>query len=327
MARQIRIEFSGAFYHVFSRGNEKQPIFLGDEDRCFFLDCLRQAHERFGAVIHIYCLMPNHFHLILETPNGDLSRVMQFLNTRYTVYFNKKHKRCGHLFQGRYRSVLIEAVGYARELSRYIHLNPVRAKIAKGPDEYPWSSYGYYLGKASAEGWFETRIILGLFDDNIKKARGYYREYVIEGIGLEASAEIKESEKRGILGTEEFTARIKKEYLSEQACGQDRERPQLRKLREKPDLSQILSVSRRILGPGNRLTVPMAISVSHACTRATLAEIGEFFSLSISGISNACSRIQKAVVANAALARAAEEIKREIAGPGEGQTYLLPKNG
>jgi len=325
LARQLRIEYPGAYYHVFSRGNQKQPIYLSEDDCFFFLKCLREAHEKFGVIVHVYCLMPNHYHLILETPQGNLSSIMHFLNTTYTLYFNTKHKRCGHLFQGRFKSILIEAQSYAQELSKYIHLNPVRSGIVELPEQYPWSSYEQYRGSAMPEKWLETAFILSLFGEHTEEARKAYLEFVIEGIGKEVPASIKDSVRKGILGSEEFISRIKKEYLGDKLNKPDREKPQLRKLRKKLDLSLVLSISERILGARNRWLFPIAIMIGHKSTALKLKEIGEFFSLSISGVSNACSRARAAIASNATLANAVEEIEKEIADAGArgGQTYLL----
>jgi REP-associated tyrosine transposase len=238
--------------------------------------------------------------------------MMHFLITSYTIYFNKKHQRHGHLFQGRFKSVLIEAVTYAQELSRYIHLNPVRAEIVERPDEYPWSSYGCYQGKARRGRWLETDVILGLFSDQLEKARKAYVDFVTQGIGEEVPDSIKQSVKRGILGSEAFIARIKREYLGEENRKPDREKPQIRKLRRKPDLSLTLSVAERVLGPRNRFLVPLVIHIVHKSTALTLREIGEFFSLSVSGVSNARQRAQIVIASNAALAAAVEAIEREV---------------
>src|SRR5664279_2859353 len=140
MARPLRIEYPGAFYHVTSRGNEQKDIFRSRKDREKFLGYLESAKERYGAVIHAFCLMNNHYHLLLETPSGNLSQIMRHINGAYTTYFNVKRKRAGHLFQGRYKAILVEADEYAKELSRYIHLNPVRVGIVANPEEYRWSS-------------------------------------------------------------------------------------------------------------------------------------------------------------------------------------------
>ncbi|NTV81041.1 MAG: hypothetical protein HGA24_06425 [Candidatus Aminicenantes bacterium] len=312
MARPLRIEFAGAFYHVFSRGDQKQPIFFADDDRFYFLHCLRKAFEKFGAVVHTYCLMPNHFHLLIETPLGNLSRVMHFVVTKYTVYVNKKHKRHGHLFQGRYGSVLVEAVSYAKELSRYVHLNPVRSKIVDKPEDFEWSSYGYYLGLARPEKWLETASILRLFGDSPAASKKAFVEFVNEGLGQEPDVSIRDSKRTGILGSEEFIMRIKRDYLGEAIDKPDRDRPQLRKLRDKPDLTRILSLSEKCLGPGNRWVVPIAILVAQTRTPAKLRDIGEFYSLSVSGVSSACFRAREAISKNAVLLRAVRDIEEEI---------------
>jgi putative transposase len=140
MARPLRIEFPDAFYHVTARGNERRNIFRDDRDRQRLLGYLESAVLRYKAVVHVYCLMSNHYHLLLSTPAGNLSQIMRHINGGYTTYFNKRHDRAGHLLQGRYKAILVEADPYAGELSRYIHLNPVRAGIAGRPEEYPWSS-------------------------------------------------------------------------------------------------------------------------------------------------------------------------------------------
>ncbi len=313
MARQLRIEYPGAFYHVFSRGNQRQPVFLSDDDRYFFLKCLREAHEKFGVIVHVYCLMPNHYHLIIETPLGNLSSMMHFLNTMYTVYFNTKHKRCGHLFQGRFKSILIQAEGYATELSRYIHLNPVRAELVDRPEQYPWSSYAQYCGTARHEKWIETAFILNLFAEYPEEARTDYAGFVIKGIGQDVPALIKDSIRKGILGNEEFITRIKKEFLGDRLGGPDREKPQLRRLRTTPNLALILSISEKVLGERNKFLIPIAVLISHKSCALKLNEIGQFFSLSISSVSNACLKARAAMANNATLANAVDEIEREIA--------------
>ena len=155
MARPLRIEYPNAFYHITSRGNERRAIFGSTGDYARFLGYLQSATERYGARIHCFCLMPNHYHLLLETPRANLRRILHHLNTGYTNYFNTKTERVGHLFQGRYRAVLVEKDAYALELSRYIHLNPVRANLVKEPSQYSWSSYSPYVEKEKRWGWLE----------------------------------------------------------------------------------------------------------------------------------------------------------------------------
>ena len=167
MARPLRIPFPGAFYHVTSRGNERKAIFKSTRDRQKFLEYLETATERYNAVIHAYCLMDNHYHLLLETPSGNLSQIMQHINGCYTTYFNVKRTRAGHLFQGRYKVILVEMDEYAKELSRYIHLNPVRAKSVETPDKYEWSSYNSYIGEEKAPNWLQRDFILSYFGDKV----------------------------------------------------------------------------------------------------------------------------------------------------------------
>jgi putative transposase len=145
MARPYRLQAEGCFYHITSRGDDRKKIFLNETDYKKFLEYLKKSKERFRFYLYAYCLMGNHYHLLIETTQANLSRIMHGLNTAYTVYYNTKRKRSGHLFQGRFKSILVEADSYFAELARYIHLNPVRAKIVSKPNEYSWSSYGAYM--------------------------------------------------------------------------------------------------------------------------------------------------------------------------------------
>ena len=153
MARPLRIQFPGAFYHVTARGNEQKNIFRSNRDREKFLSYLESAVDRYGVVIHAYCLMDNHYHALIETPKGNLSQIMRHINGAYTTYFNTKRRRAGHLFQGRFKAILVDRDEYATTLSRYIHLNPVRAGMVALPEEYPWSSYHYYVGRKKVPEW------------------------------------------------------------------------------------------------------------------------------------------------------------------------------
>ena len=140
MARPLRIEFPGALYHVTARGNARAPIFLEDADRQLLLATLGDAHERHGWLCHAYCLMPNHYHLLLGTPEANLSQGMRQLNGLYTQRFNRRHDRVGHVFQGRFKGILVERGAHLLELARYIVLNPVRAGIVACAEAYRWSS-------------------------------------------------------------------------------------------------------------------------------------------------------------------------------------------
>ena len=151
MARQHRLQAPNCFYHITSRGDDRKKIFSNETDFRKFLAYLKKAKEKFNFYLYAYCLLDNHYHLLLETGQANLSQIMQYLNTAYTIYYNTKHKRHGHLFQGRFKSILIEADSYFVELTRYIHLNPVKAKMTDSAEEYPWSSYKTYLSKGSGD--------------------------------------------------------------------------------------------------------------------------------------------------------------------------------
>src|SRR3990172_2353035 len=147
MARQLRIEFNGAFYHITSRGNLRDDVFFEDRDREKFLEILSKTKERYSYLLHAYALMGNHYHLLIETPKANISQIMQNINTSYTVYVNRKYQRSGHLFQGRFKGIIVDKDEYLVTLSRYIHLNPVRAGIVEKPDDYRWTSYAVCIGK------------------------------------------------------------------------------------------------------------------------------------------------------------------------------------
>jgi len=172
MGRPLKIECQGALYHITSRGNERKEIFFDDADRDRFLEILKDYHDRHGILIHCYVLMDNHYHLILETPRANLLKVMHGINGRYTGYFNHRYKRPGPLFQGRYKGVLVEKDAYLLALSRYVHLNPVRAKVVEKPEQYRWSSYLGYVGeeKGSAAYWVFGFNIPGLMNNSVKGA-------------------------------------------------------------------------------------------------------------------------------------------------------------
>lgn len=202
MARPLRIEYDGALYHVTSRGNERKPIFKDDGDRELFLTTLWQVSERFHWLCHAYCLMGNHYHLVIETPDGNLSKGMRQLNGVYTQTFNRRHHRVGHLFQGRFKGILVQKESHYLEVCRYVVLNPVRAKAVKQPREWAWSSYRATGGLAAVPRCLKVEEILSHFGQRRGPAQEKYREYVGEGI---AGATIWENlEAQSLLGLEGF---------------------------------------------------------------------------------------------------------------------------
>ena len=183
MSRHIRIEYPGAIYHITSRGNARESVYLCDKDRQIFLDILSDTVEDHNLTLHSYCLMDNHYHLLVETPDGNLSRAMRQLNGIYTQRFNWRYKRCGHVFQGRYKSVLVERDSYLLELCRYIALNPVRARIVKLPEDYMWSSHRAVAGLEEPLRCLSLTWILSNFSTDSSNAAAMYQKFVMEGIG------------------------------------------------------------------------------------------------------------------------------------------------
>jgi REP element-mobilizing transposase RayT len=186
MARPLRIEYAGALYHVTSRGDRQEAIFEDDQDRKAFLNVLGEVISRFRWRCHAYCLMGNHYHLMIETPEGNLTKGMRQLNGVFTQWSNRRHKRSGHVFQGRYKAILVDRDSYFLELARYIVLNPVRAAMVKHPKQWKWSSYGATSGTATAPAWLTTEALLAEFGNRRAVARRKYREFVAEGMGKES---------------------------------------------------------------------------------------------------------------------------------------------
>ena len=181
MARPLRLEFPHAIYHVTARGNAQQDVYLDDDDRELFLSVLAEVVDRYAWICHAYCLMDNHYHLLIETPDANLSLGMRQLNGVYTQRFNRRHGLVGHLFQGRFKAILVERDAYLLELARYIVLNPLRARMVKTISRYPWSSYRATLGQVGRPAWLSTDWVLSQFAKRRAVARQRYAAFVLEG--------------------------------------------------------------------------------------------------------------------------------------------------
>jgi REP element-mobilizing transposase RayT len=241
MARQWRIEYPGALYHVLSRGNGRQDIFLSKEDRNLFLSLLEELSERFDIEIFAYVLMGNHYHILLKTLGANLSKAMQWLGTSYTRTFNITNHQSGHLFQGRFKSILVENNAYLLRLSCYIHRNPLRAAIVERLSEYKWSSYRYYAYKTRAPGWLKTKLILSqVAPPDFHKS---YRIKVQQYSGEEGS--FWEDLKHGfIFGTQAFVDDIKAKFLKDE---RDAELPHRNSLIRDCDINVILDIGSKIV--------------------------------------------------------------------------------
>lgn len=321
MTRPLRIEYPGAYYHVMNRGNAGETIFKSKRDKEKFLEYLEKAVERFSLIVHTYCLMDNHYHLLIETPEPNLSVAVQWLNVSYAVYFNRKRKRSGHLFQGRFKAILIDADAYLKQLSRYIHLNPVRAKIADTPADYPWTSYCAFIGNETEPEWLETRFILAQFRGSKKKAIQGYKGFV-EGIDVDTLENPNKDLVEGLLlGDSGFITWVKETVLSKK--DNDQEIPQLVKLKPKPSMEKIVGVICEQMGcseeeirekwrHGN-LSREMAIYLARDLSGLSGKELGTYFG-GISGpaITRSYKQFNRKLENKATLKRKVKKVKEQI---------------
>lgn len=240
MSRPLRLEYPGALYHITARGNAQAAIFQSDADREVFLSTLGEAVERFGWLCHAYCLMDNHYHLLIETPEGNLSQGMRQLNGVYTQRFNREHHRVGHLLQGRYKAILIERESYLLELCRYVVLNPLRANMVKKIDKYPWSSYPATMGLTSRPNWLSTDWLLGQFGKQRAKARQRYGEFVAQGAGK--SSPWSEVIGQVLLGKETFAEKMQPILKGKEKL---KEIPRSQRLLHRPSLNKLFTMAVR----------------------------------------------------------------------------------
>lgn len=310
MTRPLRIEYPCAFYHVTSRGNEQKEIFKSDKDKEKFISYLESANIRYDAAIHAYCLMSNHYHLLIETPSGNLSQIMRHINGAYTTYFNIKRKRAGHLLQGRYKAILVDADEYAQELSRYIHLNPVRAGITEKPEEYAWSSYKYYVAKGKKPEWLRIEFILRYFGEKEAAAQRKYRLFVDSVIGREYENPLVETVASTILGRTDFVKEITQKYLSGKQ--KDRNLPALRQLSRRPTTEKIIDTVKSVIVDDEKLSKTASIHFCHRYSGATLKEIGTRFGIGESAVSQASRRFAIRAANDSKLKKTVKKIEGAI---------------
>ena len=285
MARPLRIEYPGACYHVMNRGAGGENIFSQDREKGKFLEYLEKCVERFSVRIHTYCLMSNHYHLLLETPEANLSAAVHWLNGSYSTWFNIRRQRMGHVFQGRFKAIVLDADEYLRELSRYIHRNPVRAGMVESPEQYNWSSYSFFAGKKQAPDFLETDWLLSMFGRKQKKARGNYRAFVENVDDSDLENPLEQSEGGVILGGPDFVEWVKKALLAK--LEDSREMPQLRRLKPRPDISKVVAAvcaetgrpRQAIIQKGGKRNMErdLAIYLARDITGASCVDLGRYF--------------------------------------------------
>ena len=280
MARPLRIEYEGAVHHVTSRGNARQDIYVNDEDRHAFLEVLGDVVDRLNWTCHAYCLMSNHFHLLIETPDANLSRGMRHLNGVYTQGFNRRHGRVGHVLQGRFKSILVERDSYLLELARYVVLNPVRAKMVRSARDWPWSSYCATAGQQEPLPFLTTDWILAQFGDERKGATARYRRFVQEGRGVEVWDELRGGVLMGSDGFVEEMAPLLRDSALQ------REIPQRERLVSRPSLDDLFAERETKAARNERIYEATRIH------EYTLSELQEYLGLHYSTISRIASRVE-----------------------------------
>ena len=310
MARPLRINFSGAFYHVTSRGNERKNVFKSKRDREKFFEYLESATQRYDAVIHAFCLMDNHYHLLIETPSGNLPQIMRHINGAYTTYFNVKRARSGHLFQGRYKAIVVEIDEYAKELSRYIHLNPVRAKMVNTPEEYEWSSYQFYIGVQKPPEWLYRAFILGYFGGKVSIAQKGYSNFVSAMVNEKYDSPLDEVVSSTLLGSPGFITFIKDKFLSGKKP--DKNLPDLKELVEKTSMHDIFDEVESVFGKEPALGRNVKMFLSQRYTGEKLKDIGTHFGIGESGVSQASRRVDDKIRSDKKLRRKIRKIEKKL---------------
>jgi REP element-mobilizing transposase RayT len=328
MARPLRIEYPGAYYHIMNRGNRREDIFITDSDRITFIDGLADSCEIYNVNVITYMLMPNHFHLLVHTSIANLSEFMRHFLVTYTVRFNRRNNRTGHVFQGRFKSLLVQEDEYLLPLSRYIHLNPIRTRQLRDADfqikseylkKYPWSTFtGYcYLRKRNKHidyGW----LLNTYFGGDNAKGRRRYREYVYRGMGAEIENPFEEVVYQSILGTKGFVEWVKKKIPRKEQP----EVPALRKLQhhisvehiieEVAKASDVQADDLRDRKTKFKVLRKMAMELSYRYSNQKQKEIGEIFGVDYSTVSQNRARLKAKLKSSRKLNKQFNQIQKQI---------------
>lgn len=316
MARPLRLVYPGAVYHITARGNERKEIYRTDADRTAFLSILSQAVERYRLVLHAYVLMNNHYHLLLETQEGNLPLAIRHLNGIYSSYFNRSHRRVGHLFQGRYKAIVIEKESYLLELSRYIHLNPIRVKKRVRLASCRWSSYPDYVGKRKAPKWLTTGAVLSQFGKNRSRSESAYRIFVEEGNQKGVDRPWDKTVGQAVLGGESFLRTIR----GKMEKGKNREVPDRKRLEARPGFEAIRTRVVEVLselqflrtGPRSNPERIVLYYLGRERGGMSLKALAERFGVDDSAVSQGAKRIARLRLENSKLNRILQQIEGEL---------------
>jgi REP element-mobilizing transposase RayT len=328
MARPLRIQFENAYYHVTCRGNARQEIFLDDSDRSAFIDLLERSSDIYQTEILAYVLMSNHFHLLVKTPLANLQEFMRHFNISYTSRYNWKHDRTGHLYQGRYKSFLVDADNYLQEISRYIHLNPMRVKRRSGMTlgekrkylrNYCWSSYGRYILQIRRRDFLHVQEVLAYFGGDTARGRKKYEDFVMEGVSRDIANPLEKGVGHGIVGANEFIEKIRGQYI--RSAAESRELPAVKKIlaQVEPEriirlIGEIFKVKREELlkrgykGVARGVLVEMLYRYGGMKQR----EIGELMGIDYSAVSVIRKRLWALQEKDRKLRMNIERVKREL---------------
>lgn len=325
MSRPLRIEYPGAWYHVMNRGRRKEDIFLDQDDYSQFLEVLKEASRMWNLRVSAYCLMSNHYHLLIQTPDGNLSRCMRHINGVYTQRFNRKHELDGQLFRGRYKAVLVEEDEHLIELLRYIHRNPIRANMVDDPEDYKWSSHRDYLDLTQTQ-WLYRDNLLNMFSASPKRAHAAYRDFVQHQDSAKVEHFYTLRNLPSIFGSDGFIDRVRQRLNT---TPRRKDVPQAAILAVNPSLidkavRQYYQISRATLLTSHRGKTnsarDLALYLLRRYTRKTLTEIGRYYDIAnYSTVSSAIVRAQKAIRDNETVRRDYGEIEN-ILSKGQSKT-------
>lgn len=328
MARPLRIQFENAYYHVTCRGNARQQIYLNDSDRSAFVNLLERSSDIYQTEVLAYVLMSNHFHLLVKTPLANLQEFMRHFNISYTSYHNWKHDRIGHLYQGRYKSFLVDADNYLQEISRYIHLNPMRVKRMSGMTldqkrkylrNYRWSSYSGYILQGGRRDFLQVKEVLAYFGGDTARGRKKYDNFVMEGLSGDIGNPLEKGVGHGIVGADEFIERIRGRYI--RSAVESRELPAVKKILAQVEPERIIRLIGEVFKVKREELLKRGYKgVARGVLMETLyryggmkqREIGELMGIDYSAVSVIRKRLLTLLEKDRKLRMNIERVKREL---------------